>query len=224
MYYGFGETAATNRVKITRAPTAAELSRWQSKVISQFDQLSDRVFSLGLLSDGLIRRSKFATENNITVSLPTAASAEQRYLTLRSDVETMRTALDAVRRGEYGVRARSDGDFDILQPSGQLGLIWIPIALGVVVISGCAAWVYNHFQEVNAVIAQYQQMRNVTESVFCKDHSSPLCKKWEAVKKEENIVEQETFADRVGGAVQTGLQWGVPIVLALLALKFLRST
>src|SRR4030042_4102353 len=186
---------SAKRAPISRAPTPFEIGKWR-ELLTLRNSVNDKMFSLDLRVECLIARAQFAAENGITLPFSPPVDLEQRYLKLRMDASKAFSAIDGAQNKEFGAYWRN-GDFDILEPTQTMGALFIPIAIGVVVLAGCFATLFSISKENEAIEREYKKLNVAAENYLCKDPNSDTCKKWTVVKTQQKIEAKETFGDRL---------------------------
>jgi len=216
------DTGIIKRAPINRAPTPLEVSQWRSLLAEQ-ERMNDKIFALDLIVECLTIRVKFCVENGLSLPFADPADLEQRYLKLKQFQGNVNIAIAGARSHEYGAYWR-DNDFDIIDPSQQLGALFIPIAIGVVILAGCFATIWQIEKGHKSVTAEYKKLNAATENFLCKDPGSSVCKKWNVVKKEQHIEEKESFGDSLKSGLTKGLTIGVALVAGLIAFTVWRKS
>lgn len=211
----------SKRAPISRAPTAFEIGKWRD-LLALRQRVNDKMFSLDLRVECLIIRAQFCAENGIPFPFPPPIDLEQRYLKLKKWNADTSAAIDGAQAREYGCYWRN-GDFDILDPSQSLGALFIPIAIGLVIIAGCFATLWEIEKGHEEIEREYKKLNSATENFLCKDPNSDTCKKWTVVKAEQKIEEKETFGERLSAGLSKGLSIGVAVVIGLIAFSIWRK-
>lgn len=206
------------RAPISRAPTSFETEKWR-ECLRLADELADKVFVIDLLSECLIVRAGFAASRGVSLPLVGAELAEQRYLLLKKANDDLQSAFDRVRSLEYGLKWRNN-DFDIVESSQSLGVLFIPVILGAaVILAGCFVTLYHLGKESDLIRENYKKLNAAAEATLCKDPDSELCKNWNSVKKEQKIEEKESFVDSLKGSISKGLMIAVALFAGMVALS-----
>jgi hypothetical protein len=216
------EKGIVKRAPINRAPTPFEVSKWRSLLAEQ-ERMNDKMFSLDLIVECLTIRVKFCMENGLPLPFSDPADLEQRYLKLKQFQRDVNDAIAGAQSHEYGAYWR-DNDFDIMEPSQQMGALFIPIAIGVVILAGCFATMWQIEKGHEAVSGEYKKLNSATEKFLCKEPGSALCKQWNVVKKAEHIEEKESFGDSLKSGITKGLTIGVALLAGLIAFSLWRKT
>lgn len=209
------------RVPITTAPTVSQIGKWE-ECLRLYEQINDRVFAIGLLSECLNARAEYAASNQLTLNLPGALEAEKKRVLLEAGFSQVSKAVLGVQRWEYGLRWR-DGDFDILAPSATMGALFIPIAIGALIIAGCFATLYHIGKSSDELLIDYQKLNRAADNALCFNPDSDLCKGWQVVKEQQQITEKESFADSLKGGLSKGITAALAIVGGMLALSLWRK-
>jgi hypothetical protein len=216
------EKGIVKRAPINRAPTPFEVSKWRSLLAEQ-ERMNDKIFALDLIVECLTIRVKFCVENGLSLPFADPADLEQRYLKLKQFQREVNDAIAGAQSHEYGAYWR-DNDFDIMEPSQQMGALFIPIAIGVVILAGCFATIWQIEKGHESVAKEYKKLNAATENFLCKDPGSSVCKKWNVVKKEQHIEEKESFGDSLKSGLTKGLTIGVALLAGLIAFTVWRKT
>jgi hypothetical protein len=207
------------RAPISQAPTKTLVAQWE-RSLRLMDEVIDKEFAISLLSEALIAKAICAQSAGVVLPID-AALAEQRYLKLKKSVGEIYQAVSAVRQREYGLRLR-DGDFDIIEPQAGMNGLFIPLAVGAVIVAGCFFTLYHLGEDASKLVIEYKKLNKAADSVLCSDPKSDLCKNWNVVKEAQKIEEKESFADSLMGGVSKGLSIGLAVAVGLLALSFIR--
>lgn len=215
---------------IERAPTADEMKLWQ-----RAEDLKRRVILIGTMArlqhKQLMIAAKFAAANGVTIDDANELPAvEQRMLSALSEIDMLRRYHCDVNGLKLGVRPSTSGtDLDIVAPpNAQLGILWVPIIIGGVILVGIIArWIYVE-NEVTTVSEKYNHVLEKADSKFCEDPNSTLCQDWKLTKKQGDYHKNETLIDSVKAAVGTvghGIGTGLALLIPILAVLYLpRST
>lgn len=209
------------RVPITTAPTAYQAAKWQ-ECLDLYSSIHDKVFAIGLQSECLNARGQYAAANKITLNLPGAIIAEEKRALLESAFSQVSKAILGVERWEYGLRWR-DNDFDILSPPATMGALFIPIMVGALILAGCFTTLYHLGKSSDELLVDYQKLNRAADSALCSNPDSDLCKGWQVVKDQQNIVEKESFADSLKGGLSKGITVALALVGVMLALSIWRK-
>lgn len=229
---GFGAEVepipSTAIADVERPPTSHELALWE-----QAEQLMRRC-----VLKGYVARLKHAQINaaikhglkyGTTISVPEMAELEPRLSTALDSIEQLRQQHADVNGLHLGVRLSEGGnDLDIVSPQPMaMGAIWIPIAIGAVVIAGIIArWAYLE-TEVSEITNAYNGVISRADMALCDDPTSEMCTEWKHSKTVGDYKKRETLIDsvqsaisKVGSGAKTGLSWGlalaVPLIIFLL--------
>jgi hypothetical protein len=211
---------------IERAPTADEMQLWQ-----RAEDLKRRVILNGTMArlqhKQLMIAAQFAAANGVTIDdaneLP---EVEQRMLAALSEIDMLRRYHCDVNGLKLGVRpSTSAHDLDIVAPpNAQLGILWVPIIIGGVILVGIIArWIYVE-NEVTTVSEKYNHVLEKADSKFCEDPNSTLCQDWKVTKKQGDYHKNETLIDSVKAAVGTvghGIGTGLALLIPILAVLYL---
>lgn len=214
------ETSA-KRAPISRAPTPFEIGKWRD-LLALRQRVNDKMFGLDLQVECFIIRAQFCAANGIPFPFSPPIDLEQRYLKLRKWNNDVNAAIDGAQAKEYGAYWRN-GDFDILDPTQTMGALFIPIAIGLVVLAGCFAALWEIEKGHESIAREYKKLNSATENFLCKDPNSDTCKKWTVVKAEQKIEEKETFGERLSAGISKGLSIGVAVVIGLIAFSIWRK-
>jgi hypothetical protein len=197
------------------------------------EQQKERVVLLAYLVQlqykQIVIASQFADQYGIDIGKDKMAKLEPEMLSLYSEIEQLRKLHCDVNGYSLGVRLSSSGnDLDIVESNPSLGAIWIPIAIGAVVLVGIIArWAVLEQRE-QKLSNLYNGILHHANNALCADPNSDMCKAWTAKKQSGAYAENETVMDsvknavsKVGGAVSKGLGVAVMIGIPLLMLMYL---
>jgi hypothetical protein len=174
----------------------------------------------------IVQAHMFAKERGVKLKHADLPTLEARMNTAFGQIETLRRNHCEVNGLRLAVSPSATGDdLDIVRPPEQtMGAIWIPIAIGAVVVAGIIArWAYLE-KEVQDISDQYNGVLRRADMNLCADPNSQMCKDWESQKEAGGYHKNETLMDsvktavrRVGGGIGVGLSLLIPI-LALIYL------
>jgi hypothetical protein len=211
-------------------PTAAQQRTWEGfKREAQAVELLNKALYHAV--DLATMTETFAKERGqpIAAFQPLHKQAEKL-----SQIDTrLQMVVAAVELEKLGLRFRKDGDFDILAPSDmtddelakyKLGLGWIIMAVGVVVVGAAVAWIALLRKENHDLVEDYNELLEQTDNRYCVDPSSPTCVVWlkrkgerQYEKKQDAIEELTAKASQIGKTIVKGAQWGLVVAIPLLA-------
>lgn len=212
------EIIGTKRAPISRAPTAFEIEKWR-ECLRLADELADKVFVIDLLSECLIVRAGFAASHGVSLSLAGADVTEQRYLLLKKAVADLQETFARVQSHECGLKWRKN-DFDIVETSQSLGVLFIPVIIGAaVILAGCFSALYYLGKESDLIKENYKKLNAAAEATLCKDPDSEICKNWYVLKKEQKIEEKESFVDSLKGSLSKGVMIVVALFVGMVTLS-----
>ena len=215
------KTPITIRAPITSRPSAELVRRW-GECVELIDRISDKAFAIDLQSECLNSAALYATSKQVTLSLPGAATTEQRRILLKDSLYKVNLAFYRVRSWEYGLRWR-DKDFDIIAPAQQaMGALFIPLAIGALILAGCFATAYHLGKNADELLIDYQRLNRAADSALCSDPNSDLCKGWQVVKEAEKIPEKISFAESLKGGLAKGITAALALIAGLFALSIFR--
>ena len=207
--------------EVERKPTASELALWDKARIKA-RRVSLLLYACQLQLQNLYQASLFAKENGVSIpEFPT--ELETHFLNLKKEAASILTAQRDVENNVLAVQF-NNGDIDIVDPSQQFGAVWIPIAIGAVVVAGIIArWAYLE-KETDKLEKQYNGLLRHTDNELCADPTSATCEKWKEKKKSGGYYKRTTIVedikDSIGSAVttaKTGLGVGVVAIIAIVA-------
>lgn len=212
---------------IERSPTVSELSSWnEAGKISDRVLLVSHICDLTLMNIGLA--SDFCLQKNI--SLPGFdKSILNRYTSIRKEIYSIRESMRQVEDNVYACQF-SHGDIDIVDPPNQaMGAIWIPIAIGALIVGGIIArWVQLE-RETGELSDQFNGVLKRADDHLCADPSSEACIDWETAKAKGGYYKRETVIGNIkdaikgtGKAVKTGLGIGALAVIPILAFALMK--
>ena len=227
---GFGQEApapSSPVIQTDRSPTSGELAVW-----AQAEKAKERsilkAYLVRLQYSNLVKTAKFAAKYQIDLGEPELASLETRMQIVLADIEALRQNHCDVNGMILGVSPSAAGnDLDIVQPSQMaLGLVWIPIAIGAVIVAGIIArWAYLE-TEVQTISDKYNGVLMRADQKLCADPTSPMCADWKATKYSGGYSKNVTLIDSVKNAVSTvgsiaskgiglGLMLAIPVLMML---------
>lgn len=231
------ETIPTYRTIVSgRAPTSKELSLWSSaERAKQKTALLAHLVKIQYRQ--IVFAAKFGQEYGLELNEPEMASLESRMFSVTRDIEKLRQDHCAVNGMSLGVRLSASGnDLDIVNPTpSQLGLAWVPIAIGAVVVAGIIArWAFLE-KEVQTISDKYNGIIHRADQALCKDPNSAMCKDWKKRKQSGGYVENVTLIDSVknavgkvggfaAGGIGAGLMLAIPVLMMLYAPRPKRQT
>lgn len=179
--------------------------------------------------------ASFYRDRGINFPEPEIANTEQRMATAIKAIDELRRMHCDVTGQRIGVALSPSGnDLDLVEPGSTIGAIWIPIAIGVVVVAGIIArWAYLE-KEINTISDHYNGILIRADQSLCADPNSQMCKDWKSTKAKGGYTKRETIVDsvksavgKVGGYASTGLGVGlaiaIPAALLLLASRTSRK-
>ena len=220
-------TPTTSIVDAERPPTAHELALWD-----RAEQLMRRCVLKGyaarLKHGQIIAAAKHGAKYGTTINIPEMADLETRMNAVLTEIEDLRRYHYDVNGLHLGVRLSAGGkDLDILSPAPMsMGAIWIPIAIGAVVMVGIIArWIYLE-GEVQEISNKYNGVITRADMALCGDANADtqMCKDWKQSKQSGDYYKNQTLIDKVETAVKTvgraassGLSWGIMLAIPLLA-------
>jgi len=216
-------------IQVERPASSAELALWDKA-----EKLKRRVvlkaFAMRLQYANVVKAAKVAGKHKFNLEEPELADLEVRMQATITEIDALRENHCDVTGMKLGVRTSADGkDLDIVQPpSMTFGAIWIPIAIGAVVVAGIIArWAYLE-TEVQTISDRFNAVLRRADEKLCADPSSPMCQDWEATKSTGGYVQNETLIDSVKKAVKTvggfagrGLGIGIAVAIPLLMMIYL---
>jgi len=216
---------------IERSPSSSEISAW-NRVLENSHRVAliVRVCELQAMQLGLAGwfiKDRGIVINDIPLSDETKAAIEQ-LVVIRKEAQELRAAMRAVEDNILAVRFES-GDIDIVKPPDlTFGAVWIPIAIGVVVIGGIIArWVQLE-QESNDLSDHFNGLIRRVDDHLCNDPTSPQCLDWKQTQEKGGYYKRETVIGNIkdaikgaGSVVKKGLGIGALIALPLLAMFLL---
>lgn len=226
---------------LEREATSDEIEVW-----NQLEKRAENVRAvshmcvLQVANMGLV--NAYMKQSKTSMEVPEGPALYDRYLAARNEIKELSAAMFGVDMSVLAVQFR-DGDIDIVKPGpfvkkpkvevqigpaepiDGLGAIWLPIAIGAVVVAGIIArWAYLE-KEVNDISDQFNGILKRADDHLCQDPSSPMCKNWEVTKENGGYYERETVIDSIKNAVKKtgtvlkkGLGIGAVLALPLLAL------
>lgn len=210
-------------IKMTSGPPSdMALRRW-GDVITRMHRTDDKVFRNSLLLQNIIITYQFAKSRGIMLP-PFNPELETRFLDAQTEFFRLKDAVRRVIDREWGARWTGN-DFDIVDPAGQLGAVFIPvlIGIGVVALVGVISRLIYLESENDDLSEKYNSVLEATDNVLCSDPHSEDCKLWEQEKLESGYRQNKTFADTIKGAAKSvgaGLGKGLMFAIPLVALAF----
>lgn len=143
--------------------------------------------------------------------------------------------ISGVEIKKLGLRFSAD-DFDILASQGlsadeiaeYQALGWIPIAIGVVILSSALMYMGFLTQENENLKAEYNKLLNTADSKFCALPNSATCQAWNQTKQTENFEQKKTAIEKLESGVsdfvdtiKKGAGVGIAVAIALIAFSYL---
>jgi len=212
-----------------RSPTSQEIALW-----NKAETMKRRAVLYGymvrLQYSNLIRIAKFAKSNDISINEPDLPALEVRMLSALKAIEALRLDHCDVNGLKLGVSPSANGnDLDIVKPPTlSFGAIWIPIAIGVVIVGGIIARWAHLETEVGKISEKYNGVLRRADANLCSDPNSALCKDWEETKLSGGYAKNETLIDsvknavtKVGSFAAKGLGAGLLIAIPVLLMMYL---
>lgn len=219
---------STTVARSTRPPTAGELSLWDRAQRAKRRALLWG-YAVRLQYEQIIIAHKFAADRDVTLKSNDMPSFEQAMRSALLEIESLRMDMCDVEAAKLGVApSAGGGDLDIIRPTApDLGAIWIPIAIGVVVVAGIVArWAFLE-TEVQRISDHYNGVLRRADQALCKDPSSQMCHDWKDTKQKGAYAKNQSLLDsvksavgKVGGGLKTGLGAGLMLAIPL-ALMYL---
>jgi hypothetical protein len=215
-------------IQVERPPTSAELSLWE-KAEKLKRRAVLKAFAMRLQYANVVTAAKIAAKHKLALNEPELADLEVRMQAAITEIEALRQDHCDVNGMKLGVSPSAGKDLDIVQPpSMTFGAIWIPIAIGAVVVAGIIArWAYLE-TEVQTISDKFNGVLRRADEALCADPSSPMCQDWEATKSGGGYVQNETLIDSVKKAVKTvggfagkGIGIGLAVAIPLLMMIYL---
>lgn len=214
-------------IQVERAPTSNELALWD-KAEKLKRRAVLKAYMVRLQFANIITAAKVAKKHGLNLNEPELPDLEQRMIVLCGKIEGLRRDHCDVNGMHLGVSPSVDGkDLDIVRPpSMSLGAIWIPIAIGAIVVAGIIArWVQLEI-EVQNISDKYSGVLRRADQNLCADPSSKMCKDWKVTKASGGYVKNETLIDSVKSAITkvgsfAGKGVGIGLLLAIPVLMML---
>lgn len=216
-------------IKGERGPNDHELALW-----NKAEKIKQRVVLIGYLA--MLQQSqlnitvKYAASKGLDLADNEIPELESKLFQTVKTIEVLRKDHDLVNGMQLGVQvSQGGGDLDIVQPpETELGAIWIPIAIGAVVIAGIIArWAFLE-KEVQTISDRYNGILHHANQALCSNPDSQMCKDWTKRKQSGDYVQNETLIDsvknavsKVGGYAAGGLGAGIMVAIPLLMLMYL---
>lgn len=211
-------------VDAERPPTSHELALWD-----RAEQIMKRCVMRGyatrLKHAQILSAAKHAAKYGVTINIPEMADLENRMNMALSQLESLRRLHCDVNGLQLGVQLSADGkDLDIVSPAPMsMGAIWIPIAIGAVVLVGIIArWVHLE-SEVQDISNKYNGVISRADMALCDDPNSAMCQDWNNSKQVGDYYKRQTLLDKVesavtsvGKAAKSGLGWGLMLAIPML--------
>lgn len=218
-------------VEAERAPTSDELALWDLAENGRRRAVL-YAYIVRMKHAQIVSAAKHAKKFGTTINLTGMAELEERMNSAILEIDNLRKKQCAVSGLQLGVKVSdSGGDLDIVSPTAMtFGAVWIPIAIGAVVVAGIIArWAYLE-KEVVEITNSYNGVISKADMALCADPDSSMCKSWKKKKqvgdyhKKQTLIDQVgTAVKKIGGAVATGTQWGILIALPVLAYALSRK-
>jgi len=228
---GFGAETIPKFKTVIHAERGAnpiELSLWDKAETSK-NRVVLLSYLVSLQYQQILVAAKIAKKYGVDIGADQMAKLEPKMMTFAAETDQLRKDHCEVNGLNYGVRMSTYGDdLDIIEPSGDMGAIWIPIAIGVVVIAGIIArWAYLEKTQ-QEISDKYNGILHLANQRLCSDPNSPECAEWTTAKSSAAYQKNDTLIDsvktavsRVGGAVSRGLGAGIMLAIPLLMMMYL---
>lgn len=216
-------------IPVERAPTGAEKRLWEKA-----ERLAKRTMLIAQMSRiqfvNIVNTYKWASDNGIMLDSGELPELENRMNNALDQIDFLQRAQGDVNRWKLGVSPSATGnDLDIVSPSEiSLSGVWIPIAVGAVVVSGIIArWAYLE-KEVQKISDRYNGILHWSDMYICSNPKSKKCIEWREHKTQGGYQKNETILDSikssiksVGGGLSKGFGIGLAILIPILALFYL---
>jgi hypothetical protein len=213
---------------VERSPTLSEINLW-----NKAEKLRDRCvlwsYLLRLQYSNIVKTAKFAV-NKIEFSEDELPSLENRMKASLVDIENLRRIHCEVNGMNLGVSPNEKNDLDIVQPAPMtIGALWVPVAIGSVIIVGIIArWAYLE-KEVKEISDKFNGILRRADQSLCSDPKSPMCQSWKTTKANGGYTKNETLIDSIkhsisgiGSSAATGIGFGLAVAVILFAISNLR--
>jgi hypothetical protein len=226
---GFGQEVSLvpTYAKIERAPTTHEQELWE-----RAETLKKRCIMaatiMRLQHTNLTIAAQFAASRGIPFPSEGLADLEVKMLNALTTVDTLRRYHCDVNALKLGVRPSVNGDdLDIISPEQTgLGLPWVPIIYGIILVTGIVGtWIYKD-KEIAEIIAKYGGVEDKADKAFCADPNSANCKDWTKIKNSGDFRKNTTLMEsikgaigKIGGGIGSGIALLIPLVVAFLYLR-----
>lgn len=212
--------------EIERAPSASELAAWNQTL-----KTADRVFLLLRICElefaNLAIAATFISDTGHPPLPNNPPEPVQQFLACRASARDLEVAMEKVKANELAVQFTA-GDIDIVKPAENLGAVWIPIAIGVLVVGAIVARWAQLEQEAGQLADHFNGLLKRTDDHLCKDPNSQACLDWNATKVSGGYYKRETVIGNIkdaikgaGSAAKKGLGIGALIALPMLAMYLL---
>ena len=228
---GFGAETIPKFKTVIHAERGAnplELSLWE-KAENAKNRVVLLSYLVSLQYQQIIVAAQIAKKYGVDIGADQMAQLEPQMMTFAAETDQLRQDHCEVNGLNYGVRLSSSGDdLDIIAPPNDMGALWIPIAIGAVVIAGIIArWIFLEKTQ-QEISDKYNGILHLANQRLCSDPDSPECKEWTTAKSSAAYQKNDTLIDsvktavsKVGGAVSKGLGAGIMLAIPLLMILYL---
>lgn len=226
--FGDEEPDTSQIIDVERSPTASEQQLWASA-----EQSKERVVLSGyrarLLMKQILVAAKIAEKHNFDLGESELPDLEQRMITALNTIEQLRRYHCDVNGMQAGVSPHQNGkDLDIVLPNTSIGAIWVPIAIGAVLVAGIIArWAYLE-REVSEITNKFNGIVSRADISLCSDPNSEMCADWKKTKATGDYYKRQTVIDKIGDTLksvgrtaQTGFGWGIALAIPILIFMYM---
>lgn len=223
------EIPSTPVIHGERPPTSQELGLWEKAEFMKRRSVL-KSYMVRLQYENVVRTAKFAAQNGVNLNESELPEFEVRMQAVLKEIEALRRDHCDVNGMALGVSPSASGkDLDIVRPPNlSLGAIWIPIAIGAVVVAGIIARWASLETEVQTISDKYNGVLRRADMNLCADPTSKMCTDWKAIKASGGYVQNETLIDSVKNAVTKagsfaarGLGLGLMLAIPILMMIYL---
>lgn len=215
------DTVKGDIYEIERNPLESEIAAWNAvKKTAHVVTLRERIIVLTLANISLAQR--FCSDNGIVFEWDINTND---FVAVQNEIRKLKSAMRGVDDNVFALQFVGN-DIDVVRPpKADLGAIWIPIAIGALIIGGIIMRWAQLEKETTQLSDHYNGILRQANKKLCKDPSSKMCADWQATKASGGYNKRETVIGNIkdaiagtGTAVKKGLGLGALIALPILAI------
>jgi hypothetical protein len=209
----------------TLFPNRAQSQMW-SRARKSVNDLHSYTQGVELLVSNLADAANFASENGLDSS--ELESLNRPYYKLKTNIDNLFAAMNAVEDRELLIRPNGSDDFDILAPPDEgdaierysvdvnnLGFPFIFLGAAIVVVSTVVITIAVLWKQAKSIKHEAEIMMRKAESRFCKDPNSTTCRRWQD-NEGKQVAQKRGLVDDILGAIGlSGTNLGIGAVIGL---------